>query len=193
MERSVREEARLRAGEILPQDRLERGDAGSSALRDMQGRSANLSMQGDPSQSTRAPSTRSRPCKNGQLQTGVAGAFQTHLDDVRRALSYGPSRRQHEVGDGLPGQCDRGMRHAGSHGERADERADAYRCRLHDRHNDGRNPCSLRAADALPNRRHEAVRISAAGHTVRLDADLSERPWWETIAARLDASRSQHL
>src|SRR3546814_2069536 len=45
LERSVREEARLRAGEILSPDRLERGDAGSSALRDMQGRSANLGMQ----------------------------------------------------------------------------------------------------------------------------------------------------
>jgi hypothetical protein len=90
LERSVREEARLRAGEILSPDRLERGDAGSSALRDMQGRSANLNLQGDPGRSTRGPSTRFRPCKNGQLQTRVAGVFQTYLDDVCRALSYGP-------------------------------------------------------------------------------------------------------
>lgn len=41
--------------------------------------------------------------------------------------------------------------------------ADAYRFRLHDRHNDGRNACSLRAADAIPNHRHKAVRVSAAG------------------------------
>src|SRR3546814_10703169 len=47
LERSVREEARVRAGEILSPDRLESGDAGSSALRVMQGRSVNLSMQGD--------------------------------------------------------------------------------------------------------------------------------------------------
>lgn len=44
-----------------------------------------------------------------------------------------------------------------------DDRADAYRCRLHDRHNDGHDPCSLRAADAIPNSRRKAVRVSAAG------------------------------
>lgn len=162
MERSVREEARLRAGEILSPDRLERGDAGSSALRGMQGWSAKLSLQGDPGRSTRAPSPRSRPCRNGRpdpRRRGLPDPFRR----VRHAPSHGPSRRQREVGDGLPGQCGRGMRQADSHGECADDRADAYRCRLHDRHNDGRNPCSLRAADAIPNSRHKAVRVSAAG------------------------------
>lgn len=80
MERSVREEARLRAGEILPPDRLERGDAGSSALRDMQGRSANLGMQGDPGRSTRACSSRSRLFWNGHPGTRIAGAWQTRFD-----------------------------------------------------------------------------------------------------------------
>src|SRR3546814_13693044 len=70
LERSAREEARLRAGEILSPDRLERGDAGSSALRDMQGRSANFGMQGDPSRSTRAPSD---PQSGGEGKSGPGG------------------------------------------------------------------------------------------------------------------------
>jgi hypothetical protein len=136
----------LRAGEILSPDRLERGDAGSSALRDMQGRSANLSMRGDPGRNPRAPSPRSRPCKDGHPRTRVAGACRAWFDVSATPLTPGPSRREREIGNGLPGQCGRGMRQADSHGERTDDRADAYRCRLHDRHNDGRNPCSLRAA-----------------------------------------------
>ncbi|MDZ3836995.1 MAG: hypothetical protein U0S49_06440 [Rhodospirillales bacterium] len=52
---------------------------------------------------------------------------------------------------------------------------------------------SMRALDAMPNSRHEAVRISAAGLAEGLHADLSEGlRWEETIAARLDASLSRH-
>jgi len=45
LERSVREEARLGAGEILPTDRLAAAPAGSSALRDMQGWTAKLRLK----------------------------------------------------------------------------------------------------------------------------------------------------
>jgi hypothetical protein len=78
------------------------------------------------------------------------------------------------------------MRQADSHGERADDRADAYRCQPHSRHNDGRDPCSLRAVDAIPNSRHEAMQISMARLLKGPQTD-SERFRWETIAPRLDA------
>ena len=163
----------MRAGEILPPDRLERGDAGSSALRDMQGRSANPCMRGDPGRSTRTPSPRSRPRKNGYLRTRVAGAYQARFDVSATPPTHGSSGRQRGVGNEVPGQCGRGMRQADPHGERADDWAEVHRSRPHDRNNDGRNPCSLRAANAIPNSRHEAVRISAAGHAEGLHADLS--------------------
>lgn len=151
----------MRAGEILSPNRLERGDAGSSALRDMQGRSANLSMQGDPGQSTRAPSPRSRPCRDGHLRTRVADACQARFDVSATAPTHGLSRRQCGVGNGMPGQCGRGMRRADSHGERDDDRAEGHRCRPHDRHNVGRNP-QPPVADAAPNKRDETVRMNAA-------------------------------
>ena len=47
-------------------------------------------------------------------------------------------------------------------------------------------------AEAAPNNRYEAVRISAAGHAQGQHADLSERLRWETIADRLNASWSRN-
>lgn len=95
--------------------------------------------------------------------TRVDAVFPARFDDVRHAPVHGPSSRHAGSATGPPRQCGRAARQTDSHGERDDDRAEAHRCRPHDRHNDGGNPCSPRAADAIPNSRHEAVRISAAG------------------------------
>ena len=80
MQRSGREEARLRAGESLSPDRLERGDAGSSGWRDMQGRSAKPAGKENLA---KAP---------GRPHRGVDGAGTDAPAPRRRRLS-GPFRR----------------------------------------------------------------------------------------------------
>ena len=71
MERSVREEARLRAGEILPPDRLAAAPAGSSAQRDMQGWVCAHSMKETTGTSARARYTsamQSRPVRSSSTR-----------------------------------------------------------------------------------------------------------------------------